>query len=189
MLIGFKKMTISLLDENLQKVVGKQWIIKGDINKGATSTANITGLSKAPASTYGSDKIYFVDAKGHGDINVDFGILDLPSEAEHAILGRDSSGEGIHFIGEETEPPYCAVLLESTDLNGETIGIGFFAGKFSKDAINLETRKKDATELVPDTFNYKPISKTINDKNQVLGIAEDILQLNALKGLCSIVSE
>lgn len=151
MLVGFKRATIGIFDND--GTLLESHVIEGKQNEGATSTADITGLSSETVRVAGSDIIYYVAQKGTGEVSVDLGVIDLPTEVNDAILGYRQTESKISMIGNSTEPPYCALLLESSDLQGETALLGFFKGKFSKDAMNLST-------LDPST-PYEPEAETI----------------------------
>lgn len=151
-LVGFKKMTIGVFDENGKIPAANQFVIEGKQDKGATVSAEITGLSKEPSKVYGSDIAYYVSQKGTGDVSVNFGLLDLPEEVNDKILGYATNERKISFLGKDTEPPYCAVLLESSDLSGESAMLAVFKGRFSRESINLNTLTNDAFE--PDAEEY-----------------------------------
>lgn len=188
-LIGYESMEIAVLDDQQKVVPNKRWVIKGKTNEGATSSANITGLSREPKNSYGSNVPYYIDAKGHGDVNIDFGILDIPDEIEHEILGRDKGTDGIYYIGDATNPPECAVLLRSEDLQGNPVALGFFVGKFTRDAINLETTKKESSEIEPDSFKYQAAPKEIDGKKRTVGIAKSSETVTKLRAICFENSE
>lgn len=137
MLVGFKRATIGVFDETGVKI--SEHVIEGKQNQGATSTANITGLSSEPVRVAGSDIVYYIAQEGTGDVAVDLGIIDLSNEVMDTILGYKKTTSGISMIGKSTKPPYCSLLLESSDAKGEKALLGFFKGKFSKDAVNLNT--------------------------------------------------
>ena len=151
MYVGFKRMYIQpLTAEN--KADGDVIVIEGKQNQGATTTAEITGLSKEATKVAGSDVVYYISRKGVGDVKSDFGVLDMPIDAEDRILGHTVSESGISYIGSDTEAPYCSVLLESQDAEGDKAELGFFRGTFAKDKENLNTLDPSET--------YKPEAET-----------------------------
>ena len=89
------------------------YVIEGEQDKGATVSAEISGLSKEPSKVYGSNIAYYVSQKGTGDVSATFGLLDLPTEVNDKILGYKSDTNKISFLGEDTEPPYCCLLYTS----------------------------------------------------------------------------
>lgn len=157
-LVGFKRMTIGIHDEN--GLVTDKYVVEGKQDEGATTTANITGLAAEAVRVSGSDITYYISQKGTGAVAADFGLLDLPGEVSDKILGYRQTESGLSFVGKSTEPPYCSVMLESSDLSGETALLGFFKGKFRKEAINLQTLDPD-TPFTPEAETY--ILSAIND--------------------------
>lgn len=179
-LVGYKRMTIQVLDKDFKPVTASKFVIEGTPDEGATNKFEITGLSKAAIKTYGSNIPYLISQKGTGDVKANFGILDLPFESEQTVLGRKTT-EGVTHIGEETDPPYCAVLMESEDLRGQPIGFGIYIGKFGRDAITAETLTEGDFQPAPDDYTFVPISKKIGETNQTVGIAADEDGMTKLK--------
>lgn len=180
-LIGFKRATIQILDESLQPVADKKYVVEGTTNKGATSSFEVTGLSPEAVKVYGSNIPYYVSQKGTGDLSATFSALDLPAEVENAVLGRDGEKDGVTHIGDDTEAPYCAVLFESAALSGEKVGIGFYAGKFGRDSISAETTTGSAIEPQADEYTFTPISKNVGGKSQAIGFAYNNTAFTALE--------
>lgn len=180
-LVGYKKLTIQVLNDDLTPKTGSKYVVQGDANKGGTSTFEITGLSKEPIKAYGSDKIYHVEQRGIGDIKANFGLLDLPFEVEQEILGVKKSTNGVYHEGSLKNPPYCAVLCESADLQGNKVGFGMYAGKFGRDAISAETLSEGNFTPSPDDYTYVPISKKINGEEETVGKAFDTEAFTALE--------
>lgn len=106
-------MTIGIFDSTGKIPAANLYVIEGEQDKGATVSAEISGLSKEPSKVYGSNIAYYVSQKGTGDVSATFGLLDLPTEVNDKILGYKTDTNKISFLGEDTEPPYCAILMES----------------------------------------------------------------------------
>lgn len=157
-MVGFKKMTIGIFDETGKIPAANQFVIEGKQDKGATVSAEISGLSKEATKVYGSNIAYYISQKGTGDISATFGLLDLPEDLNDKILGYKTSENKISFLGEDTEPPYCAVLMESEDLSGETAMLTIFKGKFSREAINLNTTTNEAFEPEAEEYVFSAIA-------------------------------
>lgn len=137
MLVGFKRATIGIYD-NKGDIIDTI-VIEGKQNEGATTTANITGLAPTPVRVAGSDITYYISQRGTGAVAVDLGVLDLSDADNDAILGYEVSDSGISFVGRNTEAPYASLLLESSNLEGDVALLGFFRGKFTREAITLNT--------------------------------------------------
>lgn len=161
MLVGFKRATIGVFDESGAQI--SEHVIEGKQNEGATSTANITGLSSEAVRVAGSDIIYYIAQQGLGEVAADLGILDLPNDVADEILGFRKTESGIAMMGKSTNPPYCSLLLESSDAKGETALLGFFKGKFSKDAMNLATLNP-STPYTPEAESI--IFNAVNDDKE-----------------------
>lgn len=172
---GFSRITIQQLDNELKPVAGKKHIIDGKPKEGAAASFEITGLTKEPSKTFGSNIAYYVARKGHGDIAANLGILDVPSAIEHEMLGHKKASEEskVYHIGEDTEPPYYAVLIESEDLYGEKLGFGMYAGTFSLDGVKGETLNDDDFTPEPGEYVYSAVSRQINGKKVTVGFADN----------------
>lgn len=172
---GFSRITIQQLDNELKPVAGKKHVIDGKPKEGAAASFEITGLTKEPSKVFGSNTAYYVARKGHGDIAANLGILDVPSAIEHEMLGHKKASEEskVYHIGEDTEPPYYAVLIESEDLYGEKLGFGMYAGTFSLDGVKGETLNDDDFTPEPGEYVYSAVSRQINGKKVTVGFADN----------------
>lgn len=159
---GFSKMSIRKLKDDLTPDTGNIIEIKGTAQQGATSSFDITGLTKEAVKVYGSNKIYYMVRKGVGEVAANFGILDLPFEAEGEILGYSNTfGEGIQAVGEKTEAPYMSVVVEAEDLQGEPVAFAIVAGSFSKDGMSGETINDSDFTPVPGDYVFTAMSRDI----------------------------
>lgn len=166
MLIGFKRVKIQPLDST-GKPEGELIIVEGKKNEGASQEATISGISPEAVKVWGSDVAYYVSQKGTGDISVALTLLDLPIDSQARILGYQTDETlGAQFIGENTEPPYCAMTLESQDSQGNAALLGFFSGKFSKGDVALKT--KEGTSYTPDgeSYTFSVVSSDREDKSK-----------------------
>lgn len=172
---GFSRITIQQLDNELKPVAGKKHVIDGKPKEGAAASFEITGLTKEPSKVFASNIAYYVARKGHGDIAANLGILDVPSAIEHEMLGHKKASEEskVYHIGEDTEPPYYAVLIESEDLYGEKLGFGMYAGTFSLDGVKGETLNDDDFTPEPGEYVYSAVSRQINGKKVTVGFADN----------------
>lgn len=184
-LVGFKSMTIRVHDSE-QLTEGKNlFTIKGEDRKGATLKADIKGLAPEVTKVYGSNIAYYIARKGVGDVTMDSEVLDLPFNVREAILGYLKKGN-LGFIGTETEAPYCSVLLESEDLGGTPVYLGFFKGSFSLDDLGVETKKEKTSDPSGDKLTYTALPGDDSDaKNNYVGYyvgnsEEDITKLKNL---------
>lgn len=184
---GFEKMTVLRLDNDLKPDAEAVLTeIKGEAGKGATSTFDLTGLRKDPQKIFGSNVAYFLVRKGFGDVAANFGILDVPYELDHEMAGHKKTAGGVHLLGEDTEPPYYAALIESEDYTtGTPVAFGIFAGTFGRDAYNAATITDEDFNPEADEYVCTPIAKALTgvEKPQVVGFAYGEEELTELKEL------
>lgn len=168
-LVGFKRLEIGLLGDSGQTT--ETYVIEGEASEGATTAAEITGLNKEATRIYGSDIAYYVSQRGTGDVVVNLSLLDLPADINDKILGYETGENGISYLGERTEAPECAIMLESSTLQGDTALLAFFRGKFSKDGTTLNTLTNEAFEPEAESLVFNAVSDTKegSTKGQVVG--------------------
>ncbi len=161
--IGFKKLTIRVLDDAAAKDGENLFVIDGKKDGGATSSAKISGLAVESVKTWGSNKPYYVSGKGVGDVKIDFDIIDFPDAVQNAVLGLTEDDNGIITATSDTEAPDVSVLLEDEDIRGNKFLLGFTTGKFSYDGTEFNTATDKASELAAETISF---AGGANDKNE-----------------------
>lgn len=170
--VGFRRLKIGVHD----KVTGeieKIQVVEGKQDKGGTVSAEISGLSSEPVKVYASNVPYYVIQKGTGDVSVEFGILDLPEKLNDAILGyKVDDTNGWAMIGDDTEPPFCSIILESENLKGEAVMLGIFKGKFSREAMSLQTKEGENVEPEADSYTFSPIASDREDETKGQTVAK-----------------
>ncbi len=190
-LVGFKRMTIRVLDGNATPTLGQNlFVIEGKTGEGATRTAKISGLASDPVKTYGSDIAYHVSNRGVGDVKMEMTAVDIPFTVLAKILGHQVK-DGIIGIGAETVSPFCAVMLESKTANGTQAQVGFFKGQFSMDAEELETLKDKQEELPDDNLSFAAIASDdteTKDLYYIKYIGKDEEKLKKFKGQLKMVA-
>lgn len=186
---GFSKATILRLGDNLKPATSAEKVeIKGVPREGATASFEITGLTKTPVKVFGSNIAYFLARKGYGDVAANLGLLDVPYELDHEMAGHKRSKEegGIPLVGNDTEPPYYAILLESEDAStGDVLGTGIFAATFGRDAYKAATITDEDFTPEPDEYVCTPVAKKLDgiDKPQIVGFAQGDAEMTELKSL------
>ncbi|MGY3766945.1 major tail protein [Vagococcus vulneris] len=164
---GFRRMHIvTNIDDATNK---KHYIVEGNKDLGATSTAEITGINKEPKPIPGSDGIYTILAQGTGKVSINLGILDLPYEIDNEILGFAKDDDGFYDIGEDILPPNTAIVLESSDLRGVPLFWGFYNGKFTKETEKMETKSPDNDDIEAETYTFSPTSITQDNGKSSVG--------------------
>lgn len=184
-LVGFKRMTIRILDGSATPTLGTNlFVIEGKTDKGATRTAKITGLASDPVKTYGSDIAYHVSNRGVGDVKMELTAVDIPVTVLAKILGHTVKDD-IISVGADTVSPYCSVMLESKTAAGEMANVGFFKGQFSMDGEDLETLKDKQEELAEDSLSFAAIASddaTTEGQYYCKYIGKDDTKLKKFKG-------
>ena len=190
-LVGFKRMTIRVLDGEATPTLGKNlFVVEGKTGEGATRTAKISGLSSEPVKTYGSDVAYYTSKRGVGDVKMEMTAVDIPHMTLAKILGHVVKDE-IVYIGENSNAPLCSVMLESTTANGTKAQVGFFKGSFSMDAEEFETLKDKQEELPDDSLSFSAIA---SDDEEIKGnyygkyIGNDEEKIKKLKNQLKMVA-
>ncbi|OFP79892.1 phage tail protein [Streptococcus sp. HMSC056D07] len=161
-LVGFKRATIRVLDGQAATAGTNLFVVEGKKGEGATQTVDVTGLSSTPIKVFGSNIAYYVANKGVGDVKAELTLLDILEKVNDILLGYKVKDK-LTYIGEESEPPYCSLLLESETLAGEKAYFGFLQGQFSRDAVNMKTKK--GTQEEPDGDKYEFTSVASDDED------------------------
>lgn len=171
-LIGFKRMTIGIHDAEGAITPEKTFVIEGKQGEGATVSAEVNGLSSDPVKVYGSNIAYYVLQKGTGDVSVDFGVLDMLEKVNDEILGYKTTADGFSFIGDDTEPPFCSIILESENMKGDTALLGFFKGKFSKESIGMNTTEGENAEPDADEYTFSVVANDVAGETSGQSVAK-----------------
>ena len=190
-LVGFKRMTIRVLDGEATPTLGKNlFVVEGKTGEGATRTAKISGLASDPVKTYGIDVAYYTSKRGVGDVKMEMTAVDIPHMVLAKILGHVVKDE-IVYIGEDSDAPLCSVMLESKTSNGTKAQVGFFKGSFSMDSEEFETQKDKQEELPDDNLSFSAIA---SDDEGIKGnyygkyIGNDEEKIKKLKGQLKMVA-
>ncbi|CQR24578.1 major tail protein [Streptococcus varani] len=155
-LVGFESAVIRILDGKGPATEGENlFTIKGDDSKGATKTAQVSGLAVDPVTSWGSNRPYHISRKGVGEPKVEFSAIDIPLACQHKILGRKEKS-GLIVGGSETEAPECSLALYAHDPRGVKVAIGFFVGVFSLDSLEIASSEGKAAELAEDKLTFVP---------------------------------
>lgn len=188
-LVGFKSMTVRILDKENPTEGTNLFTFEGKQGKGATQKVNVKGLSPDVTKTYGSNIAYHVSRKGVGNVEADFELLDLRMLVLEKLLGYKKSGS-LGFIGADTEAPYCSILLESEEADGTPAYFAFFRGNFSKEDLDAETLKEKNEELGSDKLTYTALpGETGDSAGQYVGyyIGKEASEVAKLKQLLNMV--
>lgn len=163
--VGFKRATVVILDEN-GKATEKKHVLEGKAGKGAAVSAKISGISAETIKLYGSNIAYYIASKGVGDVKAELEALDIPEEAIEDILGRKKHTGGFTLIGEDTEAPYVALMLESANAAGEPVVFTLFKGKMTMDDKSFATNEDKQATPENETLSMDCVA---NDDGQTIG--------------------
>lgn len=152
---GFSKLSVRVLGEDLTPATASKInVLEGKQKEGGPVSFDLTGLSKEIQKVFAGDREYWISAKGTGTVAANFGLLDVPVKIEQELLGLMTFGTdgGIDGFGDETEPPYVAVVAESEDLYGVPVAFALLAGKFNRDGYLLATKTDE--DFTPEAGEY-----------------------------------
>lgn len=171
MLVGFKRLKIQPFKTTPDGKVtpdGSLIVIEGTPNKGATVQAEISGMSKDTKVISGSNIAYYISRKGVKEPKVEFEMLDIQQEDETRILGRQTTDNGVQLTGQNTEAPYCGIVMEANDAKGNTAVVGMFYGVFSHDSDTLKTEEV-GEDFTPENEKYTFTASANPDNDEVFG--------------------
>ena len=171
MFVGFKRLKIQPFKTNSDGSVvpdGKLIVIEGDPNKGATVQAEISGMSKDTKVISASNVAYYISRKGVKEPKAEFELLDIPQADETRILGRKETDNGVQLTGDDTEAPYCGIVMESNDGQGNTALVGMFYGVFSHDSDTLKTDEV-GEDFTPENEKYTFTASANPDNDAMYG--------------------
>lgn len=170
---GFSKVSIRVLNSDLTPDATKAIrVLEGVPTKGGPTSFELTGLSKEAVKVFAGNSEYYISAKGTGSVAANFGLLDVPAEVEQEILGLVVFSEGIDAFGENTNPPYIAVVAEAEDLYGEPVAFAMVAGKFNRDGYSLATITDEDFTPEAGEYVYNSVSRAIKigEKNETVKV-------------------
>lgn len=172
---GFSKVSIRVLKDDLTPDTTKAIrVLEGVPTKGGPTSFELTGLSKEAVKVFAGNREYYISAKGTGTVAANFGLLDVPASVEQEILGLVVFGDGIDAFGENTNPPYIAVVAEAEDLYGEPVAFAMVAGKFNRDGYSLATATDE--DFTPEAGEY-----VFNSVSRPVKIAEKTESVKVLR--------
>jgi len=161
---GFNKLSVRKLTTALEPdTTAKIHVLEGEQKKGGPTSFDLTGLSKEAVKVFAGNVEYYLARKGTGSVAANFGLLDLPVDVEQELLGLITFGTDskIDGFGDETEPPYVAVVAEAEDLYGEPVAFAMVAGSFNRDGYSLATKNDEDFKPEAGEYVYNAITRKI----------------------------
>lgn len=164
MFVGYKRLKIQMYNEDGTKR-GDLIVIEGKQDKGATTTAEISGLSHDAVTVPGSDINYYIARQGVGEVKAALGVLDMEEKVADQLSGFKTDANGISYGGHDTLAPYCAIEMEST-IHGQIALVGLFRGTFTRDKVEMKTLDPSKT-FTPEaeTWNFTTAASISSDEN------------------------
>ena len=158
--VGFEKAIIGILD-NTGKATE---VFEVNAAEGGAINAKVSGLGATNNITYASNVPFHVAAQGVSSPKVELEIADLTAEILEAISGATTDPTtGIMKIGSKTRPPYIALILKSSDKDGNDLYFGFMKGKFTRDGFELKTQEDKGVELATDSISADFIARSSDE--------------------------
>lgn len=133
--VGFNRVIFGIMNEKEQVV--DTAIIDG--NSGGAVELKTSGFQGQSNTVYASNIAYFVSDAGTGTGKIDLTTIELPSDVATKVLG-DKLEDGILSTTADVRQPYCAMIAEAEDLQGNKMWIGIAKAKFATvDGDDLKT--------------------------------------------------
>lgn len=163
--VGFEEVEIGIFDaagENIEET-----FVWRD-GEGGTVNMTITGLEKETSEVYASDKRVWISKKGTGNVTSTFETFNPPSEDLDKVLGRTVDGK-TSWAGEETNPPYVALIAKTEDVDGTELYFALTKGMMGQNEIALATRTADTTPPTNATLTGTWQNRDIEDESRTFG--------------------
>lgn len=163
--VGFDEVEVGVYDTAGEQIIDT--FIWRDAN-GGTVNLNITGLEKEMVDVWASNNRVWMSKKGTGAVTSTLETFNLPHEDLDKVLGRDVEGS-TSWAGEDTDPPYVAMIAKSEDVDGEPIYLALPKGMFGKNEEVLGTRTQETTPPANDTLTGSWMNTEIDGKKRIYG--------------------
>jgi phi13 family phage major tail protein len=164
--VGFTDAKIAVLDEN-EAVIGTPLIV--DKQDGGAMEANITGLGANRNVVYASNVPFYVSAQGTGEPQLEFSVADLSDDILEQVLGEVTNEQGISLVGQDTKPPFVAVILHSADKDGNDLYFGLLKGKFAYPDNDLKSNDNSGATLQTDKITGSFVARGLDGYVQARG--------------------
>lgn len=163
--VGFEEVKVGVFDaagENIEEV----FVWKDE--DGGTVNMTITGLEKEATEVYASNKRVWISKKGTGAVTNTFETFNPPSADLDKVLGRDVDGT-TSWAGEDTDPPYVAMIAKTEDVDGTPMYFALTKGMFGQNEIALTTRTQETTPPTNTTLSGSWQDRDIEGKGRTFG--------------------
>lgn len=161
---GINWLGFGILDDHGKIITGDKGIgdgvliVDGDA-EGAT-TANVTGIEEKGTPQYANNKVKRM-AHGSQTPSVAVTMLDMDYKSLMKMKGYDDDGKG-GFVLNSGKKPHVALMICTSDFNGDYVFEGFANGEMIESAHNHGTNNKNETDA-NSTLEYDVIDP-LDDK-------------------------
>lgn len=163
--VGFEEVEIGIFDA-AGETIEETFVWRDE--EGGTVNMTITGLEKEASEVYASDKRVWLSKKGTGNVTSTFETFNPPSEDLDKVLGRTVDGQ-TSWAGEETDPPYVALIAKTEDVDGTALYFALTKGMMGQNEIALATRTADTTPPTNATLTGTWQNRDIEDESRTFG--------------------
>lgn len=159
-------------------------VFRVDLSSAAGATeANISNLQGTITKTYGSNSVARA-ASGTPEPTVALAANNVPFDVIQKITGmiKDPVGGG-YTRTTDAEINHCALLINSSDWDGNDVYIGFYDGTVTKANTNIQTNNQ-SEKITADTLTYTALGVDAQvGQNSVTGQVSSVGQGGAIKTL------
>lgn len=163
--VGFEEVEVGIFDEAGENIV-KTFVWRDE--DGGTVNMTITGLDKEVSEVYASNRRVWISKKGTGNVTNTFETFNPPSEELDELLGRKIDGK-TSWAGENTNPPYVALIAKSEDVDGTPLYMALTKGMFGMNEITIGTRTAETNPPTNTTLTGTWQDRTIDGEGQTYG--------------------
>lgn len=146
--VGVESLTIWILNENLEydESTGKKFVIDGKTKENGVVKIKISGLSPESSPVYASNVPKLV-TDGSPAPKAEVELLDLPLEAQAALLGREYK-KGVMTVSNKYTSPYVAVEMvgNHAGAGGHKDYIAFSKATVTLGDVEMSTKEEKAAD-------------------------------------------
>ena len=163
--VGFEEVKVGIFDkagENVEEV----FVWKDE--DGGTVNMTITGLEKEVSEVYASNKRVWLSKKGTGAVTNTFESFNPPQADLDKVLGREIDGN-TSWAGEDTDPPYVAMIAKTEDVDGTPMYFALTKGMFGQNEIALNTLTQETAPPANTILSGSWQDRDIEGKGRTFG--------------------
>lgn len=163
--IGLKNWMIARIDPKTHTVItdeskgglttncGAPGVFRVDLNSaGGATQANLSNLQGTITKTYGSNAVARA-AAGTPEPTVALGANGIPFDILQKVTGMIKNADGSYTRTTDAEVNHCALLINSTDWDGNDGYIGFYDGTVTMGNTNIQTNNQ-SEKITADTLTF-----------------------------------